>query len=49
MFELIYFAMICDLQERLNRRVDMVREGQLLPFAVESANRDKILVYERNH
>ena len=46
---LSYFAMICDLEDRLNRRVDMVREGQLLPFAIESANRDKILVYERNH
>ena len=39
--------MICDLEDRLNRPVDMVREGQLLPFASESANRDKILVYER--
>ena len=44
---LSYFAMICDLEDRLNRRVDMVREGQLLPFAIESANREKILVYER--
>ena len=32
---LSYFAMICDLEDRLNRRVDMVREGQLLPFAVD--------------
>ena len=45
---LSYFATICDLEDRLNRRVDMVREGQLLPVAVESENRDKILVYERN-
>ncbi len=44
---LSYFAMICDLEDRLNRPVDLVREGQLLPFAVESANRDRILVYER--
>ena len=42
-----FFEMICDLEDRLNRPVDMVREGQLLPFASESANRDKILVYER--
>ena len=27
--------------------VDRVIEGDLLPFAVESANRDKIQVYER--
>lgn len=46
---LSYFSMICDLEDRLNRSVDMVREGQLLPFAVDSANRDKILVYERNN
>ena len=46
---LSYFAMTCDLEDRLNRSVDMVREGQLLPFAVDSANRDKILVYERNN
>ena len=44
---LSYFAMSCGLEDRRHRRVDMVREGQLLPVAVESANRDKILVYER--
>lgn len=46
---LSYYGMICDLEDRLHRPVDMVREGQLLPFAVESANRDKILIYERAH
>ena len=46
---LSYFAMICDLEDRLNRSVDMVREGQLLPFAEDSANQDRILVYERNN
>ena len=40
-------AMICDLEEILNRPVDIVEEGTLLPFAVESANRDKQLIYER--
>lgn len=40
--------MICDLEDRLARRVDIVREGTLLPFAATSANRDKILIYERN-
>lgn len=44
---LSYYGMICDLEDRLHRPVDMVREGQLLPFAAESANRDKVLVYER--
>ena len=36
-----------ELQERLGREVDLVEEGTLKPFAVESANRDKKLVYER--
>ena len=40
-------SMICDLEKLLNRSVDLVEEGTLLPFAVESANRDKILIYER--
>lgn len=46
---LSYYAMICDLEDRFHRRVDMVREGQLLPFAEESVNRDKKLVYERKN
>lgn len=40
-------AMIVDLEERLNLPVDLVAEGTLLPFAVDSANHDKILIYER--
>jgi len=40
-------GMICDLQELLHRAVDVVKEGTLMPFAVESVERDKILVYER--
>lgn len=40
-------GMICDLEDLLHRPVDLVKEGTLLPFAVESANRDKILIYER--
>ncbi len=40
-------SMICDLEDLLLRPVDLVKDGTLLPFAVESANRDKILVYER--
>lgn len=39
--------MICDLEKLLNRSVDIVEDGTLLPFAVESANRDKKLIYER--
>lgn len=42
-----YFEMILDLERLLERSVDMVIEGDLLPFASPSADRDKILVYER--
>lgn len=44
---LAFFGMICDLEELLHRSVDLVVDGDLLPFAEESANRDKILVYEK--
>lgn len=44
---LAFCGMICDLEDLLHRPVDMVREGCLQPFASESANRDKILIYER--
>lgn len=40
-------AMICDLEDLLSIRVDIVKDGTRLPFAAESANRDKILIYER--
>lgn len=40
-------GMIIDLENRLNRSVDLVADGTLLPFAQETANRDKILIYER--
>ena len=40
-------AMINDLEELLDRPVDLIEDGTLLPFAIESANRDKKLIYER--
>ena len=42
-----FFGMLNDLEELLGRKVDLVSEGTLLPFAQESVERDKILVYER--
>ena len=42
-----FFGMWNDLEILLDRSVDLVTEGSLAPFAVESANRDKILIYER--
>ena len=40
-------GMIVELEDRLHRKVDMVTDGNLLPFAVESVNQDRILIYER--
>ena len=40
-------AMINDLEDLLDCPVDLIEDGTLLPFAVESANRDKRLIYER--
>lgn len=44
-----YAQIICQLEERLNRKVDLVEDGNLLPFAEQSANNDKILIYERGN
>ena len=42
-----YARMWRELQDRLGLDVDLVEEGTLRPFAIDSANRDKKLVYER--
>lgn len=39
--------MMGELEKSTGRRVDLIEEGCLLPFAVQSANRDKTLIYER--
>ena len=39
--------MMGELEKSTGRRVDLIEDGCLLPFAVESANRDKKLIYER--
>ena len=43
-----YADIICQLEKLLNQKVDLVEEGALLPFAQETANKDKILIYERD-
>lgn len=43
-----FFGMWNDLEELLGRKVDLVSDGTLLPFAQESAEKDKILIYERS-
>ena len=42
-----FFGMWNDLEELLGRKVDLVSDGTLLPFAQQSAEKDKILIYER--
>lgn len=45
---LLKFAgMINELESRLGKKVDLVERGAIKPFAIESINRDKILIYER--
>ena len=36
-----------DLENMLGREVDIVEEGTLRPWAFESVDKDKILIYER--
>ncbi len=42
-----FFGMYEDLKELLGRNVDLVTDHSLAPFARESVERDKKLVYER--
>jgi len=42
-----FFGMWTDLEQLLDRPVDLVTEGSLADFAVESVEHDKILIYER--
>ena len=42
-----FFGMWNDLEELLGQKVDLVSDGTLLPFAQQSAEKDKILIYER--
>ena len=42
-----FFGMWNDLEELLGQKVDLVSDGTLLPFAQQSAEKDKILIYEK--
>lgn len=44
---LTHGGMYEDLKQLLGREVDLVVDGSLRPYARESAERDKVLVYER--
>ncbi len=41
-------GIMLELEDLLHHRVDMVELEHLLPFAQETANKDKLLIYERN-
>ena len=41
--------MYVNLKKILQKEIDLVEKGTLLPFAAESAEKDKVLVYEREH
>ena len=42
-----FFGMWNDLERLLDRSVDLVIDGSLEDFAVESVEHDKLLIYER--
>ncbi len=42
-----YISIVNTLQSLLHKKIDLVEEGQLKDFAKESAEQDKILIYER--
>ncbi|MGN1125964.1 MAG: nucleotidyltransferase family protein [Ruminococcus sp.] len=46
---LTYARIWRELEERLGRDVDLVENGTLKPYAIESANHDKRLIYEREN
>lgn len=44
-----YIGIISALQSILHKKIDLVEEGQLKDFAKNSAEQDKILIYERKN
>jgi len=42
-----YIGIKVDLEENLQKNVDLVEDGYLLKQAKETADKDKILIYER--
>lgn len=40
---------MCGLSNIVGMKVDLVEEGRLLPFAVQSVEKDKLLIYERTN
>ena len=44
-----YVGIMNDLEDLFRRKIDLVEEGQLRHWAQESAEKEKILVYEREN
>ena len=42
-----HISIALGLEDVLRKRVDLITEGTLLPFAKTTADKDKILIYER--
>jgi predicted nucleotidyltransferase len=42
-----YGGIVYNLEQITGRKVDLVEDGMLKPFALESAEKDKILIYEK--
>ena len=42
-----YGGIVYNLEQATGRKVDLVEEGMLHPFALNSAEKDKILIYEK--
>lgn len=42
-----HFGIALGLEDLLGKKVDLITEGTLLPFAKETADKDKVLIYER--
>ena len=42
-----HIGIALDLEDLLGKKVDLITEGTLLPFVKETADKDKILIYER--
>ncbi len=42
-----HIGIALDLEDLLGRKVDLVTDGTLLPIIRESAEKDKVLIYER--
>jgi predicted nucleotidyltransferase len=43
-----YGGIVYNLEQITGRKVDLVEEGMLQPFALKTAEKDKILIYEKS-